>query len=67
MPSGLRFSGGDTAATGVSTDKDITYEMSYLRRKVTQPSGRVGMLKSLFDQLSQRRGDCEQRAFCVVS
>ncbi|HEY7232626.1 MAG TPA: DUF6603 domain-containing protein [Gemmatimonadaceae bacterium] len=53
MPSGLRFTSGDSATTGVSTDRDVTYEMSYVHRKVTKPGGRVGILKSLFDQLSR--------------
>jgi hypothetical protein len=52
MQSGLTFSAGVTAATGVSVDRDVTYEMSYVHRKITKPAGRSGILKSLFDRLS---------------
>jgi len=50
MQSGLRFSTGDASETGVSVDKNVTYEMSYVRRKVAQPVGRVSIAKSLFDR-----------------
>lgn len=53
MPSGMRFSGGDAATTGATVDKDVTYEMSYMHHKVTKKGGRIGIIKSLFDQMSQ--------------
>ena len=53
MKSGLRFSGGEAATTGAAVSRDVTYEMSYVHRKVTQPAGKVGLLKSLFDRLSR--------------
>ena len=52
MQSGLQFSTGDTSTAGVSVDKDVTYEMSYVHRKITTPVGRVGILKSMFDRFS---------------
>lgn len=53
LKSGLRFSDGETATTGLSVAKDVDYEMSYVHRKVTQRVGRVGLFKSLFDRLSR--------------
>jgi Family of unknown function (DUF6603) len=52
IQSGLTFSAGTAAATGVSIDRDVTYEMSYVHQKITQPVGKVGILKSLFDRFS---------------
>ncbi|MDH3614231.1 MAG: hypothetical protein OES10_13220 [Gammaproteobacteria bacterium] len=50
--SGLRFATGDASDTGATVDKDIDYEMAYLRRKVTVPAGRFNLPKSLFDIMS---------------
>jgi hypothetical protein len=50
MQSGLRFSAGDASATGVSVDRDVNYQMSYVHHKVAKPIGRIGILKSLFDR-----------------
>jgi hypothetical protein len=52
MKSGLRFSDGDSAATGAGVARDVTYEMSYLNRKVATPGGRFDLFKSLFDTMS---------------
>ena len=52
MPSGLTFGAGNAASTGVSVDKDVTYEMSYVHRKIATPAGKAGILKSIFDRFS---------------
>lgn len=53
MKSGLRFSTGDSAATGGSAALDVTYEMSYVHHRQATPAGRVGLPKSMFDRLSR--------------
>ena len=53
MKSGLRFTGGEAASAGRAVPRDVTYEMSYLHRKVTTRVGRVGFLKTLFDRFSK--------------
>jgi len=50
MKSGLRFTFGDAASTGVSVPRDVTYEMSYLHRKIAHAGGRRGLPKSMFDR-----------------
>ncbi|MGH7616872.1 MAG: DUF6603 domain-containing protein, partial [Gemmatimonadaceae bacterium] len=51
MKSGLQFSTGAAADTGVSVPRDVTYEMSYVHRKITKPVGRLGLPKSMFDKM----------------
>lgn len=50
--SGLRFATGDASDTGATVDKDVTYEMSYLRRKTFEPAGVFRLPARLFDVMS---------------
>ncbi len=52
MSSGLRFATGDASSAGANVDMDVTYEMSYVHRKVTQPAGRWALPKVFLDSLS---------------
>ena len=52
MWSGLRFATGDASATGATVDRDVTYEMSYLRRKTLQPFGIFQLPATLFAFMS---------------
>ena len=52
LASGLRFAAGDAASTGANVDKDVSYEMSYVHRKQTQPAGRWALPKSLLAMMS---------------
>jgi hypothetical protein len=55
LRSGLSFSTGDATETGANTDKDVTYELSYLHRKrgLTIRAGLVKMLGSAFAMLAR--------------
>lgn len=53
LASGLRFATGDASSTGAAVAKDVDYELAYVRRKITQRVGRVGLAKPLFDLMSR--------------
>ncbi len=51
--SGLRFATGDASQTGATVDRDVTYEMSYLRRKVFELAGVFRIPEMLFSVMSR--------------
>lgn len=50
--SGLRFATGDASETGATVDRDVTYEMSYLRRKTFELVGVLKFPEKLFNIMS---------------
>jgi hypothetical protein len=55
LRSGLRFSTGNSTETGASTEKDVTYEMSYVHRNrgLVVRGGLMKMLSAAFSMLSR--------------
>jgi hypothetical protein len=54
LRSGLRFSTGNSPETGANTEKEVTYELSYVHRKrgLTIRAGLMKMLGSAFSMLA---------------